>query len=274
MGRRFWGGGAVVAATAAGFVFGQTSALAATYPSGAVGYDISYPQCHHDYPSGTFGIVGVNAGYPFTYYNQCFSSEWSTAQRTASPSLYINTGYDPTYIDTSDGRHSTLDCVLKAGATSGTIDQQLAWAVGCSEAQRSLAWASCGDNAVPPTCSTTVSPAAWWLDVETGNSWCGQPMSRCTDVSLNRYAIQGIVDTLHDPLANPASAPVGVYSTSRQWSSIVGGNRLHGIQANWVATGARSAKTAKSSCQRSGFTGAPVQLVQFASGSHDADYAC
>lgn len=275
MGRRSWLGGVAVVATVAGLILGQSSALAAsTYVGGSVGYDISYPQCGTSYPSGAFGIVGINAGYPFTYYNDCFSSEWSYAELSTSPSLYLNTGFDPSYTNGSDGRHTTADCATKSGSVVGSGGQQLAWAVGCSEAERSVEWASCGDNAFPSTCSSTVKPSAWWLDVETGNSWCGQPSTACSDLSLNQYAIQGILDTLRTPAENPAAAPVGIYSTSSQWAAIVGGGQVNGVDADWVATGTRTAKRARSYCSGSGFTGSPVWLVQFLPGSYDADYAC
>jgi len=264
---------ATVAALAAGsaLLIGQVSAAAATYPSGSVGYDISYPQCNTSYPSGAFGIVGVNGGYPFTYYNTCFATEWGYA--APNRSLYINTGYDPSYTNTTDGRHSTPDCVNRSAAVNAGASQRLAWAVGCSEAERSVGWASCQNATIPTPCTTTAAPAAWWLDIETGNSWCGQPYTSCSDLTLNQYAIQGILDTLH----RLSTAPVGVYSTSYQWNAIVGANPIlfSGIAADWLATGLRSAKRAKQYCASSGFTGsAPIWLVQYLPGSYDADYAC
>lgn len=275
MGRRSWLGVVAAVAAAGALLLGQSSALASSsYASGGIGYDISYPQCGASYPSGAFGIVGVNRGYPFTYYNTCFGSEWTHATMTPSASLYINTGYDPTYTNTTDGRHSTPDCVNKSASVSGTNAEQLAWAVGCSEAERSVEYASCGDNIIPSTCSFTVNPTAWWLDVETGNSWCGQPGTNCTDRLLNVFTLQGIVDTLHTTAENPGSAPVGVYSTSSQWASVTGGSPVTGIAADWLATGLHTSKRAKSDCSGSGFTGQSIWLVQFLPGSYDADYAC
>lgn len=276
MGRHVWLSGLAGLGATIGLLLGQSAALASpVYTSGSVGYDISYPQCGSSYPGGAFGIVGVNGGYPFTYYNSCFSSEWSYAQAKPGAGLYINTGYDPSYTNTTDGRHSTQDCVTKSASVGGTSGQQIAWAVGCSEAERSVEYASCGDNIIPTTCGTTVSPAVWWLDVETGNSWCGQSGTNCTDLSLNRYAIQGILDTLHTQALNPGSAPVGIYSTGSQWNAIVGGNRVTSVDANWLATGLRSAKRARGACTANGFAGsAPIWLVQYLPGSYDADYAC
>ena len=73
-------------------------------------------------------IAGVNAGYPFTYYNSCLAAEYAAAARTGSASLYINTGYDPTYT-AIDGRHTTQDCATGSQSISGTLDQ-LYWTSG------------------------------------------------------------------------------------------------------------------------------------------------
>lgn len=248
---------ATVAAVALAVACTQLSAYA--FLSGSTGYDIGYPQCGlnaSSYPKGSFGIVGVNGGYPFTYYNQCLAYEYAN---TPSPGLYVNTGYDPSYT-TVDATHSTSQCVSASASIPGTSAQQRAWAVGCSEASRSLAYAAA---------QGATAPGSFWLDVETANSWCGQPGTACTDLSLNQYTIQGIVDTLR---AN--SLPVvGAYSTAFQWNAILGSLPISGIATDWVATGTTSARRARQYCSRS-FSGAPVQLVQYVSGGFDIDYAC
>ncbi len=222
------------------------------YVSGTVGYDYSYIQCGSAAPTGKFGIVGVNAGYPFTYYNSCLSTEFAAAANKGNAAVYINTGYDATYTQI-DGHHTTQDCSNKSASVNGTPAQQAAWAVGCSEAQRDGSYASAQSAAAPTT---------WWLDVETANSWS------TTDLSLNRYAIQGIVDTLR--LAT--SVPIGVYSTSVQWNAITGGYQP-AVDANWIATGQRTLKRAKRYCSSAGFTGAKVWLVQYVT-TIDRDYVC
>lgn len=273
--------GVAVLAAGAGLLVGQIAASASSpYASTAVGYDISYPQCNAAYPNGSFGIVGINQGYPFTYYNSCFTSEWAYASTTPSPSLYVNTGYDPSYTNSTDGRHTTSDCLSKSSAVRGSSSQQKAWAVGCSEAQRSVAYASCQNPTEPSACATTVQPAAWWLDVETANSWCGRPGTRCKDLTLNQYALQGVIDTLETPAENPAGAPVGIYSTPNAWTTIVGSNTVSNVSANWRATGLTSDAQAQAYCSGNGFTRLaggsypPVWLVQYLPGGYDADYAC
>ena len=76
------------------------------------------------------------------------------------------------------------------------------------------------------------SPAgsAWWLDVETTNSWQD-------DVSLNVANLQGAVDYL-ESVANVAS--VGFYSTQYQWDVITGGTSTFAAHQSWVAGGLTS----------------------------------
>jgi hypothetical protein len=222
------------------------------YASGARGYDYSYIQCGSTAPAASFGIVGINAGYPFTYYNTCLASEFAAASKTGNAAVYINTGYDPSYT-AIDGRHTTQDCVARSQSVSGTTDQLGAWAVGCSEAQRDIAYASS---------QSAASPTAWWLDVETANSWS------TSDLSLNQYTITGILETLRAQTA----APIGVYSTSQQWTEIAGGFQAP-IDAEWHATGERSLKRARPYCSGAPFSGAKIWLVQYVT-SIDNDYVC
>ena len=222
------------------------------YVSGTNGYDVSYIQCGATAPSGAFGVVGLNAGYPFTYYNTCAGTEFAAAQQTGNAAVYINTGYDPSYT-AIDGVHTTPDCATAAQAIPATPSQQAAWAVGCSEAERDAAYA---------TSQSVAAPAAWWLDVETANSWSS------TDLTLNTYTIQGIVETLRQSVA----VPVGIYSTPAQWTSITGGYQA-AVDADWLATGEHSLKRARQACGSAGFTGASIWLVQYL-GTTDRDYAC
>jgi hypothetical protein len=244
--------GSTVAAVALAAVHVTAAAAFDPYVSTTNGYDYSYPQCGVAAPRASFGVVGVNGGYPFTYYNTCLAAEYAAAAKTGNASVYINTGYDPSYT-AIDGRHTTQACADQSKSVTGTPAQQAAWAVGCSEASRDVTYASS---------QSATSPRAWWLDVETANSWSS------TDLSLNRYTVKGIVDTLR----TLTSAPVGAYSTSYQWGVITGGYQA-AVDANWVATGQTSLKKAKPYCTPPGFTGAKVWLVQWV-GAYDHDYAC
>jgi len=238
---------ASILATATSLLASQAAPV--MYSHGSAGYDISFPQCGGAYPAGAFGIVGVNGGYPFVHYNPCLADEYSHSPHAA---LYINTGYDPLYTQV-DGQHAMPECLTTSAIVKGSPDQKAAWAAGCSEATRSMAYAASQGVA---------KPSGWWLDVETENSWSS------TDLSLNQFTIQGIVDTLHQ-----ATSAVGIYSTGYQWHTIVGNLPVTGVRANWVATGSLAAEGAHAHCG-TGFSGAPVWLVQYIQGGFDANYAC
>jgi hypothetical protein len=229
-----------------------TASAGSVYVSGTAGYDYSYPQCGAAAPAARFGVVGVNAGYPFTYYNSCLAAEYAAAARTGNVAVYVNTGYDPTYT-AIDNRHTTQTCADSSAGVTGMQVQQAAWAVGCSEAQRDRAYASA---------QLATAPTAWWLDVEIANSWS------TSDLTLNTYTIQGLIATLRQP----PLVPVGIYSTTSQWTAITGGYKAP-VDANWVATGQRTANRAKQSCGSAGFTGAKVWLVQYIA-TYDHDLAC
>ena len=256
---------ALVAAIVA--VYLVTTASAFAYSSGSTGYDIGYLQCGTSYPNGSFGIIGVDSGWPFISSahpgNPCFADEYAHANGSASTTtagIYLNTGFDPIY---TDSNHTTADCASKSAAVAGTTSQQAAWAAGCSEAEKDLGYLT--------SIGIASNPAAWWLDVETSNSWCGQPYTNCTDLSLNRYTLQGLADILN----LNSSSPVGLYSTSYQWNAIVGNGFISGASSDWYATGQRSSKRLASYCVSRSFNGLPVSLVQWTpSSTTDRDYAC
>src|SRR3981081_1329177 len=127
---------AAVLTTAGVLVANQVGASA--YTSRSAGYDVSYPQCGGHYPTGAFGIIGVNGGYPFVHYNPCLADEYN---HTPNAALYINTGYDPLCTQ-GDGKPPPPECVTQAATIQGPSPQRAAWAVACSEASRSIAYAT------------------------------------------------------------------------------------------------------------------------------------
>jgi hypothetical protein len=220
----------------------SSGVLAATdpYPTGQSGYDVSYPQCGGAMPTGSFGIVGVNGGRPFSN-NACLAAEYGAAARPTAASLYINSGYSVAY-----GKSATAGCSTRSSSVPGTSKQRQAWAIGCSEAETSMTYA---------THQGATSLAAWWVDVETANSWSS------ANLSLNRYAIQGAVTRLAQ-----SGLPAGIYSNASMWSTITGGGFTPaGLAADW--------ETAGGSCS-SPFTSSPVWLVQSTTSGFDSDLAC
>jgi len=229
------------ASTAVALAFNATPALAATdpYTPGSTGYDVSYPQCGGGTPGGAFGIIGVNGGRPFSA-NSCLATEYAAAPQSPAASLYINSGYSGAY-----RRNITSNCSASSASVSGTSAQKQAWAIGCSEAATSIDYAGRQGAA---------NVAAWWLDVETGNSWSS------SNLTLNQYAIQGAASRLLQ-----TGLPVGVYSTTYMWKTITGGSFTPtGIAADWVAAGACNTP----------FTNSPVWLTQATTGGVDYDTAC
>ncbi len=224
------------------------------HPAGSVfeslahGYDISYPQCGSDTrPAGArFGIVGVNAGLAFTL-NRCFMAQWLAT--TVPSGIYLNSGYNP------GNAHRVLpECAAQAAALTPDPGRRLAYGLGCSTARDTL-------GALHAVGIQT--PATWWIDVESGNSWDD------TDQNLNHFSLQGEVDQL-----TPLGAPVGVYASFRDWGQIMGDWSYAGITANWVA-----GRPPDKGCSLPGFSGAPVWLVQEGATWQDAsgldsNYAC
>ena len=221
-------------------------ALAASRPT--VGYDVSYPQCDGRLPKDpAFGIVGVSDGLAYGE-NPCLAQQYAWASGARKPpAFYMNIGNPGTATTRTDWYRQdgprTCDASHEAGCAYN------------------YGFFAAGDAFDLATARTGAPPSAmWWLDVETANSWSADP-------ALNIEAIQGSIDYL---TAVARVTAVGIYSTGYQWGQITGGARLP--VPSWVA-GALNAKSAAGMCAAS-FTGGPVQLVQYASGGFDADYAC
>jgi hypothetical protein len=220
------------------------------------GYDISYPQCGHAYPSKPlFGIVGVNDGIVFSA-NPCLASQVAWAGGVKAQ-LYANTGNPGPDLSSHwpKGQQSPKVCdATTPDTTSCAYDY--GWnAANDSYADAVAAWTALGLSG---------SPAAnpWWLDVETSNSWR-------TTTSLNVAALQGEAAALQ---AHGVTA-LGVYSTAYQWGVITGSTTAFSAYPSWIA-GASSEKNAQSRCTGPAFTGGRVALVQYPYQGFDADIAC
>jgi hypothetical protein len=221
------------------------------------GYDISYPQCNARYPvNPAFGIVGVNGGRVFSV-NACLASQITWGGGTATE-LYANTGNPGPALSSFWPKGQTTPRVCDA-VSSDTAD--CAYDYGWNAARHSF------DTAVAAygQLGLAASPAAtaWWLDVETSNSWR-------TDTALNVAALQGGVDYLR----SVGVTRLGIYSTTAQWGTITGATTAFAALPSWGA-GAPSEKAAKQHCiSTPGFTGGRLAMVQFIVSGFDADIRC
>jgi hypothetical protein len=232
------------------------------------GYDVSYPQCSGSYPqNAVFAIVGVDGGIASNT-NHCLDSELSWARTTPgqkrpaqSPvSLYIDTGDPGAHVATWPKGGTAPGY----GACNGKLTNACSYLYGEQRAAHSYAL-------VAALSAAEAKSAAWWLDVELGESWAGT-------YALNVAALRGFVAGLSDA---GATGPIGIYSTAAQWKEITGLTAqtttatFHRQLAGWVA-GAALVRLAQArlNCSSGGFTGAAPTLAQYAFAQFDADLRC
>ena len=222
------------------------------------GFDISYPQCNAAFPANpAFSIVGVNGGRPYVAGNPCLASQITWGGREKAE-LYVNTA-NPNPSQSSfwpTGKTFPRFCD-PAATSSADCSYDYGWyAAADSYAKAQSAYSALG---------ITVSPSAtaWWLDVETSNSW----QSNTTN---NVAMLQGEVDYLK----SVGVTRLGFYSTTAQWGTITGGSKAFAAYPSWGA-GAPSEKAAKQHCASTpGFTGGRLALVQYLWSGFDADIRC
>jgi hypothetical protein len=220
----------------------------ASADEGRLGYDISWPQCGKAYPAPPFdfAILGVDGGRAFTK-NPCFASEYSWAASSGSlPSLYMT-------LRQPVGPTAARGLTGPAGDCRPSDVLCLAYNYGFNAAGEAVGYAT----AHAPVPHSTM----WWLDIETVSSWSA-------DSNVNREVISGAIDFFAT-----RGTPVGIYSTSSQWSTITKGmmTRL----PTWVA-GARNAAEAARYCEssRRSFGGGEIWFVQYVIGDFDHNFRC
>jgi hypothetical protein len=237
-------------------------------PPPGTGFDISYPQCGHSYPTGAaFGIVGVDGGLANDA-NSCLGSELGWAQATpglSSPSQPSTS----LYINTADPGNGVADWP-NSGTTPAYGSCDGSWSQACSYVygQQRAAYSY---GLVAASNSPLAASAPWWLDIETANSWA-TAANASSWAALNVATIQGFVAGLK---GKGATGVIGFYSTASQWQAITGqsaSNSSFPAAPDWVA-GAGSLSEAQANCSAS-FSGGRVALAQFPSGGFDGDYAC
>lgn len=253
----------IAVAIAAQVAAEQPSGTPTSAYSGLAGLDILYPDCKHGTPTsspGELAVIGVNGGKMFRY-NPCLAEQYDWAKAMGTPSLYINTNaaYGPTAGQGATGPAGTC-------STSATACRAYNYGYNGARAAWRYAYHQLGAANLPDT---------WWLDVETSNTWF------IPAGTANRMVIQGALDFLGRTGRYGAPSmgyTVGIYSTTLQWTKIVGTSFKPGLPV-WYATVVRTPAKALQHCTTpfnndSGFTGGPVWLVQYQPGGHDTNVGC
>jgi hypothetical protein len=222
------------------------------------GYDISYPQCGHAYPTNVaFAIVGVNGGRVFSV-NPCLADQlrWGG---DAAAEVYVNTGNPGPALSSFWPVGQTTPRIC---ATANPDTSDCAYDYGWNAAQHSYQTLEAGYAARGITANPNVTQ--WWLDVETSNSWRD-------DTTLNVAALQGEVDYL----VSRGVTRLGFYSTTVQWGSITGGTKAFSPMPSWGA-GAPSEKVARNLCATTttSFTGGRLAMTQYVFQGFDTDIRC
>jgi len=187
----------------------------------------------------------VSDGRPY-YDNPCLASEYNWAGAAPRPpALYMSTA-DPGALSVHWTTPGPKPC------SGSSDDGGCAYNYGWNAADHAFTYAIAQTGAA--------SSGAWWLDIETANTWS-------TNVSVNDADIAGMLDYFH-----AKSLSVGIYSVPSQWTQISGGENLS--VPNW-RPGASSSSQALTWCSPSySVTGGPIAMVQYPSGSFNGDVAC
>jgi hypothetical protein len=262
------GAAALLAFPAAAVAKGKPGGGGGSTPTG---YDISYPQCGGGFPTNVlFGIVGVNAGIVYSP-NPCLgtgdgASELAWAEQAdgaGAAILYANTA-DPgptlsTHWPTGETDNGSYCDPQMLDSTACSYDY--GWNAAANSYQDAVAaYVQLGELSTGAT--QTPQPNAWWLDVETANSWE-------TNTANNVADLQGAVAYLQ----SQGVTSIGFYATSTDWATITGATTAFSSFPSWQPASRRET-IARSYCRTTGVTGGAVTLSQYLSGGFDADIRC
>jgi hypothetical protein len=245
-------------------------ATAPITPATSVGFDISFPQCGHPYPTTPgFGIVGVNHGHAFST-NPCLESElrWVRSARRTAQAFYLNTGA-PGPGDPHWPRHQQ-----EPQACRGANSIPCAYDYGWNSARLSfdsLLRALLRRHA--PTPRVFARSARWWLDVEVANPWetwlPGFGPSRHSQL-IDQAALRGSIGYLR----SQAVSFVGIYSSIQMWHELMGRSpSTFSAVPEWIP-GSASLLEAQRNCATPSFSGGFVAMLQYPSRGYDGDYRC
>ncbi|MHB1087313.1 MAG: autotransporter outer membrane beta-barrel domain-containing protein [Acidimicrobiales bacterium] len=236
------------------------------------GYDISFPQCGGNLPTGVgFGIVGVNYGHPFST-NPCLTTQlqWGQSTLSGQTNFYTNTD-NPGPANTSHWPNNQQAPKICFGANTAVCAYDYGW----NAAQQSFASAVSAESAVGSQSPTSAATTAhWWLDVETGNAWQSIETNygpSATSFANDQAEIQGELAYF----ASVGVTWVGIYATGLQWRTIMGpntGTAFATIPA-WMP-GYATIAAAQAACVGPSFIGGRVAMIQYPLNGLDGDYIC
>jgi len=234
-------------------------------------YDVSYPQCGHQLPTGEArDVIGINGGFSNNF-NPCFATEFewgeSLSLYNAQPAvnLYIwtaNPGNDYEGIHITDWPHTGTN---QFGTCSGTDGPACSFQYGFNKGSADMEYVR---QQLDLTSIGTV-----FMDVE------GSPTGTWQVVQVdNLAAIEGFATAI-----KAAGATPGIYSDLTQFPTIATNvtARLLTSAPEWIA-GAGTIKTAQESCSLPFVHGARAVLSQYRFGPFpstnlslvDLDYVC
>ena len=249
----------------------SAGAASTTVPATSVGYDVSFPQCGGNLPTGIgFGVVGVNDGRPLTV-NPCLSTEiqWAASGNGTTPQFYVNTANPGPSNNPAWPTTQTIPQVC-TGADSVACSYDYGWNAGSSSLAAVIAAETKLGSTTPGMAAIS---APWWLDVETGNSWQSMytgAAPTAAEFANDQAMIQGELDFL----SGRGIHTVGIYSTSYQWGEIVGSTgKTFAAYDAWLP-GYASLAAAQVACSYPAFTGGRTAMIQYSSNALDGDLIC
>jgi hypothetical protein len=243
-----------------------------TAPATSYGYDISFPQCGGNLPTGVgFGVVGVNYGHPFST-NPCLTTElqWSQSSLSGQINFYTNTD-NPGPANNAHWPSNQQSPKVCYGANTSVCAYDYGW----NAAQQSFASAITAESALGSSSPTSVVTSAhWWLDVETGNAWQSIESTygpTATSFANDQAEVQGELAYF----ASVGVTWVGIYATGQQWRTIMGPNTGTGFATipAWMP-GYATIAAAQAACVGPSFLGGRVAMIQYPLNGLDGDYVC
>jgi hypothetical protein len=125
----------------------------AYYAPGASGYDVSFPQCSSRFPKdGSFGIVGVNNGLPWSQ-NPCLGAQITWAEGMSAPmAFYVNT--------VNPGPQSSYWNLVGPKSCDGTLSLSCSYNYGWNAANQAFG------TVVSLRSQAVAESRYWWIDLD------------------------------------------------------------------------------------------------------------